>query len=158
MRTACFTIALGALFSSVAVELCKADFETSFFTLELDPLLRPANQLSRCQECGGYHAQEITSALPLLNAQRKRGGLAPLERSEELELVAKKRLQQMVASGHKGHPPGSFAPGKYEGVGWASGHAPTRVSACYSMDPTVREAGAVMLHVKSEVYFVVIYR
>jgi hypothetical protein len=150
--------ALLAAFLLLPHGVCLADYETSFFTLELDPLQRPTRQVDHCEECGEFHATGIANALNLLNAQRQRSGIAPLKHANDLEMIAKKRLDLMVASGQKGHPPGSFAPGKYEGVGWVYGHAPTRVSACYSMDPNMKEAGAVMLHVKNGVYFVVVYR
>ncbi|MGC6448132.1 MAG: hypothetical protein ACON5D_10695 [Rubripirellula sp.] len=161
MRNQKSALLLAAITFSLAAMNCntgKADYETSFFTLELDPLLRPSRQVERCEHCGGFHTREITSALALLNAQRKRGGVAPLKHAADLEKVARKRLEMMVESGNNGHPPGSFAPGKYEGVGWVTGHTPKKVSACYSMDPNVREAGAVMVHVKHGVKFVVVYR
>lgn len=150
--------AVTVVFVTALLSQCWADYETSFFTLELDPLVKQSLHTERCQECGSFHSTKITSALPMLNAQRKRGGIPALKHAPDLEKVAKKRLELIVASGQKGHPPGSFAPGKYEGVGWISGHSPKRVSACYSMDPNVREAGAVMLHVKDGVHFVVVYR
>ncbi len=158
MKPTLKNVILAALLVVLPGKLCLADYETSFFTLELDPLKRPTRQIDHCEDCGEFHATGVTSALNLLNAQRERGGIAPLKHASDLELIAKKRLDLMVASGQKGHPPGSFAPGKYEGVGWVYGHAPKRVSACYSMDPTMKEAGAVMLHVKNGVFFVVVYR
>jgi hypothetical protein len=147
------TLALGILSSR-----CWGDYETSFFTLELDPLLKLDRQMERCDECGDFHPKKITSALAMLNDQRKRGGVPPLKHADDLEEIAKKRLELILESGQKGHPPGSFAPGKYEGVGWVAGHDPKRVSACYSMDPNMSEAGAVMLRVRHGVHFVVVYR
>ncbi|MDC0295673.1 CAP domain-containing protein [bacterium] len=133
--------------------------ETSFLvSLESSRFVGPHPEMGRCEECGKFHAKGITSALALLNAQRQRAGVTPLEHDAELEQVARKRLMLMVESGERGHPPGSFAPGKYEGVGWVAGHSPSRVLACYSSDPRMRKAGAVMLHVRNEVYFVVVYR
>ena len=158
LKRSILRFAATAFLASALVSQCLADFETPFFTLELDPLLKPSRQVDRCEECGGFHSTKITSALAILNAQRKRGGVPPLKHAPDLELIAKKRLELMVASGQKGHPPGSFFPGKFEGVGWVSGHTPKRVSACYSMDPNVREAGAVMVRVKHGVQFVVVYR
>ena len=113
-----------------------------------------------CPQCGKVHARSsvVSNVLSTLNAQRARQGLASLRYDHVLQAVAERRARQMAASGQKGHPPGSFAPGRYEGVGWSSTYSPTGVSACYTSDPRMREAGAAMAAGRDGVYFVVVYR
>lgn len=113
-----------------------------------------------CPDCGKVHARSnvISNVLHTLNAQRARQGLAGLRYDPILQAVAERRVQQMAASGQKGHPPGSFAPGRYEGVGWSSSYSPNGVSACYTSDPRMQEAGAAMAAGRDGVYFVVVYR
>jgi hypothetical protein len=64
----------------------------------------------------------------------------------------------MAARGLKSHPPGSFSPGRYEGVGWSSSYSPSGVSACYTSDPNMQYAGAAMATGRDGVYFAVVYR
>ncbi len=64
----------------------------------------------------------------------------------------------MAATGNKNHPPGSFSPGRYEGVGWSSSFSPSGVSACYTSDPRMTVAGAAMATGRDGVYFCVVYR
>jgi hypothetical protein len=103
-------------------------------------------------------ARSVSSVLNLLNAQRARQGLGSLRYDPVLQAVAERRAKQMAASGQKGHPPGSFAPGRYEGVGWSSSYSPTGVSACYTSDPRMQLAGAAMATGRDGVYFAVVYR
>ena len=58
-----------------------------------------------------------------------------------LQQVAHPRAQKMASMGVKSHPPGSLAPGRYEGVGWSSSHSPRAVSACFITDRRMRYAG-----------------
>lgn len=99
-----------------------------------------------------------SNVLGVLNNQRARRGLASLSPDPALQAVAERRAQQMAASGHKNHPPGSFAPGRYEGVGWSSSFSPSGVSACFTDDPRMRAAGAAMAVGRDGVYFAVVYR
>ncbi|WP_430451230.1 CAP domain-containing protein [Rhodopirellula europaea] len=93
-----------------------------------------------------------------LNAQRSRQGLRGLAYDPQLQAVAERRAQLMASTGLKTHPSGSFAPGRYEGVGWSSSHTPAGVSACYTSDPNMRVAGAAMARGRDGVYFCVVYR
>jgi uncharacterized protein YkwD len=100
----------------------------------------------------------VVNVLSNLNAQRARQGLFGLTYDQQLQSVAERRAQQMAASGSKNHPPGSFAPGRYEGVGWSSSYSPSKVSACFTSDTRMRYAGAAMATGRDGVYFAVVYR
>ncbi|MEM9585862.1 MAG: CAP domain-containing protein [Planctomycetota bacterium] len=111
-----------------------------------------ASSLSRASQGG------TSNVLSTLNAQRSRRGLGTLSYDPSLQAVAERRALQMAASGRKGHPPGSFSPGRYEGVGWSSSFSPSGVSACFTNDPRMRAAGAAMATGRDGVYFCVVYR
>lgn len=98
------------------------------------------------------------NVLGMLNAQRSRQGLRSLRYDGALQAVAARRAQQMASMGIKSHPPGSFAPGRYEGVGWSSSFSPSGVYACYTSDPNMTAAGAAMVRGRDGVYFAVVYR
>lgn len=98
------------------------------------------------------------NVLASLNAQRARQGLASLAPDPALQAVAQRRAALMASTGTKSHPPGSFAPGRYEGVGWSSSYSPSGVSACFTSDPNMRVAGAAMATGRDGVYFCVVYR
>jgi uncharacterized protein YkwD len=103
-------------------------------------------------------ASGVQNVLAALNAQRARQGVRSLRYDAQLQAVAQRRVQQMAASGLKNHPPGSFAPGRYEGVGWSSSYSPSGVSACYTSDSRMSYAGAAMATGRDGVYFAVVYR
>ena len=100
----------------------------------------------------------VTNVLSALNAQRARQGVGPLAFDPQLQMVAERRALTMARTGRKSHPPGSFAPGRYEGVGWSSSYSPSGVSACYTSDSRMRVAGAAMATGRDGVYFAVVYR
>lgn len=100
----------------------------------------------------------VTNVLSMLNSQRARIGVRTLQFDPALQAVAQRRAQMMAARGLKGHPPGSFSPGRYEGVGWSGSYSPSRVSACFTSDPRMRYAGAAMATGRDGVYFAVVYR
>lgn len=100
----------------------------------------------------------VANVLAALNAQRLRQGVGSLRSDPVLQRVAERRAQQMASMGLKNHPPGSFSPGRYEGVGWSSSYSPSGVSACYSSDPSMTYAGAAMARGSDGVYFAVVYR
>jgi len=108
---------------------------------------------SRLRATGG-----ITNVLASINAQRSRQGIGRLQYDPQLQAVAQRRAQKMASMGLKRHPPGSFSPGRYEGVGWSSSYSPNGVSACYTSDPGMRYAGAAMATGRDGVYFAVVYR
>lgn len=105
-----------------------------------------------------YSSGGTSNVLAMLNAQRARQGIGALMHDSTLQAVAQRRAQQMASMGLKYHPPGSFAPGRYEGVGWSSSFSPSGVSACYTSDRNMRYAGAAMATGSDGVYFVVVYR
>ena len=100
----------------------------------------------------------VSNVLASLNAQRSRQGIGSLRYDSQLQAVAQRRAQQMASMGLKNHPPGSFSPGRYEGVGWSSSYSPSGVSACYTSDPGMQYAGAAMATGRDGVYFAVVYR
>ena len=100
----------------------------------------------------------IVNVLAALNAQRSRQGIRSLRYDPQLQAVAQRRAQQMASTGMKSHPPGSFSPGRYEGVGWSSSYSPSGVSACYTSNPGMQYAGAAMATGRDGVYFAVVYR
>ncbi len=100
----------------------------------------------------------IRNVLSRLNAQRSRQGLRSLRYDSSLQAVAERRARLMASTGTKSHPPGSFAPGRYEGVGWSSSFSPSGVHACYTSDPNMTSAGAAMAQGSDGMYFVVVYR
>ena len=107
---------------------------------------------------GTYSSGGTSNVLAMLNGQRARQGIPSLNYDPTLQAVAQRRAQQMASMGLKHHPPGSFAPGRYEGVGWSSSFSPSGVSACYTSDPNMRYAGAAMATGRDGVYFAVVYR
>jgi len=133
-----------------------------------------------CAKCGRVHgnvvaasySQPVTSSstnmtassggvanvMSALNAQRARIGVGQLGHDSQLQVVAEHRAAMMARSGSKSHPPGSFAPGTYEGVGWSSSYSPSGVSACFTSDSRMRVAGAAMATGRDGVYFAVVYR
>lgn len=113
---------------------------------------RPARRLASAVRGG------VSRVLDVLNRQRARQGLGTLRYDPQLQEVANRRVQRMAAMGLKGHPPGSFSPGRYEGVGWSSSFSPSGVSACYTSDPRMSVAGAAMARGRDGVYFCVVYR
>jgi len=120
------------------------------------PVIRSATPVapnSRLTARGG-----IRNVLAALNAQRQRRGVGVLRFDPRLQAVAERRAQLMASRAIKGHPPGSFSPGRYEGVGWSSSYSPSGVSACYTSDPRMQYAGAAMATGSDGVYFAVVYR
>ncbi|MCO8121163.1 CAP domain-containing protein [Stieleria sp. TO1_6] len=99
-----------------------------------------------------------SNVLQTLNSQRSRQGLRSLRYDPTLQAVAERRAAQMARMGTKSHPPGSFAPGRYEGVGWSSSFSPSGVHACYTSNPNMTAAGAAMVTGRDGVYFAVVYR
>ncbi|WP_283432336.1 CAP domain-containing protein [Neorhodopirellula lusitana] len=111
------------------------------------------------QSLAGQASRGGTSnVLSALNAQRSRQGLGALGYDPTLQAVAERRARLMASTGQKNHPSGSFAPGRYEGVGWNSSYSPAGVSACFTSDPNMRVAGAAMATGRDGVYFCVVYR
>ncbi len=100
----------------------------------------------------------VSNVLATLNSQRARQGVGQLVGDPQLQAVAQRRAAMMARSGNKSHPPGSFSPGRYEGVGWSSSYSPTAVSACFTSDSRMRYAGAAMARGRDGVYFAVVYR
>ena len=100
----------------------------------------------------------VSNVLSRLNAQRAAQGIGSLAFDPALQAVAARRAQQMASMGLKSHPPGSYAPGRYEGVGWSSSNMSGAVMACYTSDPNMRAAGAAMATGRDGVYFAVVYR
>jgi hypothetical protein len=100
----------------------------------------------------------VSNVLATLNAQRARQGVGQLAYDPQLQAVAEQRAATMARMGMKSHPPGSFAPGRYEGVGWSSSFSPSGVSACFTSDSRMRVAGAAMATGRDGVYFAVVYR
>lgn len=115
--------------------------------------LRSVAQVAYQKASGG-----VQNVLSMLNNQRSRQGLRTLRYDATLQSVAERRARQMASMGLKSHPPGSFAPGRYEGVGWSSSFSPRGVSACYTSDPRMTAAGAAMVTGRDGVYFAVVYR
>lgn len=103
-------------------------------------------------------SQGVSNVLSTLNAQRARQGIGQLGYDSELQAVAERRAAEMARSGLKSHPPGSYSPGRYEGVGWSSSYSPSGVSACFTSDSRMRVAGAAMATGRDGVYFAVVYR
>ncbi|TWU58326.1 CAP domain-containing protein [Rubripirellula reticaptiva] len=100
----------------------------------------------------------VSNVLAALNAQRSRQGVGALRYDRSLQAVAERRAQEMASMGLKSHPPGSFSPGTYEGVGWSSSYSPSGVSACFTSDTRMQYAGAAMATGRDGVYFAVVYR
>lgn len=113
----------------------------------------PVASTSQIRATGG-----VSNVLSSLNAQRSRQGIASLRYDPQLQAVAEQRAQKMASMALKNHPPGSFAPGRYEGVGWSSSYSPSGVSACFTSDTRMRYAGAAMATGRDGVYFAVVYR
>lgn len=113
----------------------------------------PMASSSRMRAGGG-----VTNVLAALNAQRARIGVRALRFDPTLQAVAQRRAQMMASRGLKGHPPGSFSPGRYEGVGWSGSYSPSKVSACFTSDSRMQYAGAAMATGRDGVYFAVVYR
>ena len=117
----------------------------------------PANS-SQGASSQGASSQGVSNVLSTLNAQRARQGIGQLGYDSELQAVAERRAAEMARSGLKSHPPGSYSPGRYEGVGWSSSYSPSGVSACFTSDSRMRVAGAAMATGRDGVYFAVVYR
>ncbi|KAA5545577.1 CAP domain-containing protein [Roseiconus nitratireducens] len=100
----------------------------------------------------------LRNVLSVLNSQRARQGLRSLRYDPTLQAVAERRAQKMASMGLKSHPPGSFSPGRYEGVGWSSSFSPNGVHACYTSNPSMTVAGAAAVTGRDGVYFAVVYR
>ena len=100
----------------------------------------------------------VINVLAELNAQRSRRGVGTLKFDPKLQIVAERRAREMASKGLKNHPPGSFAPGRYEGVGWSGGFSPQGVRACFTNDSRMKFAGAAMATGRDGVYFAVVYR
>lgn len=115
---------------------------------------QPGNPTPTARVSGGG----VRNVLGMLNGQRSRQGLSSLRYDGALQAVAEQRAQKMASMGIKSHPPGSFAPGRYEGVGWSSSFSPSGVYACYTSDPNMTVAGAAMVRGRDGVYFAVVYR
>lgn len=115
----------------------------------------PVAQVSYSPSSSGSGIQNV---LGMLNGQRSRQGLRSLRYDPALQAVAERRARQMASMGIKSHPPGSFAPGRYEGVGWSSSYSPSGVHACYTSNPNMTAAGAAMVTGRDGVYFAVVYR
>jgi hypothetical protein len=113
----------------------------------------PVAASSQMRATGG-----VTNVLSSLNAQRSRQGIGSLQYDPQLQAVAEQRAQKMASMSLKNHPPGSFAPGRYEGVGWSSSYSPSGVSACFTSDTRMQYAGAAMATGRDGVYFAVVYR
>lgn len=113
----------------------------------------PVASSSSLQSSGG-----VSNVLSQLNAQRGRQGVGTLRYDPSLQVVAERRAQTMASMGLKNHPPGSFSPGTYEGVGWSSSYSPSGVSACFTSDSRMQYAGAAMATGRDGVYFAVVYR
>lgn len=113
----------------------------------------PVTRSSSVRSTGG-----VINVLAALNAQRARQGISSLRYDPQLQAVAERRAQIMASRRLKSHPPGSFAPGRYEGVGWSSSYSPSGVSACYTRDRRMQFAGAAMATGSDGVYFAVVYR
>ena len=120
------------------------------------------NGQTPCAKCGQVHgysqAGNVEVVVTLLNRQRATRGLGPLVMDATLQQVAARRVSLMARSGRKGHPPGSFSPGRYEGVGWNSSRNPTAVNACYTYATHVTRVGAAMIRTRSGSYFACVYR
>ncbi|QDT07902.1 hypothetical protein K227x_63310 [Rubripirellula lacrimiformis] len=117
------------------------------------PMAASSSISSSVSSAGG-----VSNVLGALNAQRSRQGIGALRYDASLQAVAQRRAQQMASMGLKSHPPGSFAPGTYEGVGWSSSYSPSGVSACFTNDSRMQYAGAAMATGRDGVYFAVVYR
>ena len=113
----------------------------------------PVASTSAIRASGG-----VSNVLASLNSQRARQGVASLRYDPQLQAVAEQRAQTMASMNLKNHPPGSFAPGRYEGVGWSSSYSPSGVSACFTTDTRMQYAGAAMATGRDGVYFSVVYR
>jgi len=104
------------------------------------------------------HRSGVSNVLSALNAQRARRGIGSLRYDPSLQAVAERRASLMASQRIKSHPSGSFAPGRYEGVGWSSSYSPSGVSACFTNDSRMTAAGAAMATGRDGVYFCVVYR
>ena len=135
--------------------------EQSFVSARKNPVVQGAH----ATETGEYPVSKfrgvaggVSNVLSTLNGQRSRQGLPTLRSDAGLQAVAARRAQLMASMGLKSHPPGSYAPGTHEGVGWSSSYTPGAVMACYTSDPNMRVAGAAMATGRDGVYFCVVYR
>ena len=120
-----------------------------------------------CPQCGQIHGARYASAttggaetvVRLLNRQRAVRGLYPLIADPQLQSVANRRAVLVARSGRfRGHPAGSFAPARMEGVGMSSGSNPTAVVACETYTQRVRYVGAAMVRRNGRSFFAVLYR
>tara|TARA_R110002049_G_scaffold27321_2_gene94105 strand:+ start:219446 stop:220000 length:555 start_codon:yes stop_codon:yes gene_type:complete len=118
----------------------------------------PASRPVATNQSSSYSGGGMRNVLSMLNNQRARMGIAGLQYDSQLQAVAERRARKMASMGLKSHPPGSFSPGRYEGVGWSSSFSPSGVSACFTSDTRMRYAGAAMATGRDGVYFAVVYR
>jgi uncharacterized protein YkwD len=173
-------LSLAVMASARAQQVTSSTTEPSPSTVAV-----PSGDTYYCEKCGTFHTRTgsisqsavgtastivqtsasslatsggTSNVLSALNAQRARQGLGSLAMDPQLQAVAERRAQLMASSGTKSHPPGSYAPGRYEGVGWSSSYSPSGVSACFTSDPRMRVAGAAMATGRDGVYFCVVYR
>ncbi|MCG8652880.1 MAG: CAP domain-containing protein [Pirellulales bacterium] len=135
--------------SEASAEVSKASYQQSEVKKDSIPVAKTTSLRA---------SKGVINVLGALNAQRARRGIGRLRYDPQLQLVAERRARKMAASGYKNHPPGSFAPGRYEGVGWSSSFSPSRVRACFTNDSRMRYAGAAMATGRDGVYFAVVYR
>ena len=174
----CFQAAIAFLCPLLALHVMPAEKAAAQTPAVIQS--QPVSSGFVCPKCGRIHATRpavqtvsastnqptqgtvsrggIQNVLGLLNGQRSRQGLRSLRYDAALQAVAERRARQMASMGMKSHPPGSFAPGRYEGVGWSSSYSPSGVHACYTSDPNMTTAGAAMVPGRDGVYFAVVYR
>lgn len=122
-----------------------------------------AAQNQPCPQCGRVHSSGaampggVENVFGLLNRQRAMRGVAPLVYDATLQAVAARRVAVMAARNMRTHPPGSFSPGNFEGVGWNSSRNPTAVNAC-GTNYVHGRAGAAMVRTRNGSFFAVVYR
>ena len=128
-----------------------------------------ASGQSPCPQCGQIHAatggQSVAAAagtrsvVVLLNRQRAARGLPPYIFDPVLQRVAERRALLTAATGRfRGHPPGSFSPGRGEGVGMSSSLRPTAVHACLTYSTRYRYCGCAMVQRNGRSFFALIVR
>lgn len=100
----------------------------------------------------------VRNVVGMLNQQRSRRRRLPLGFDPTLQAVAERRAQTMANSRIKDHPPGSYSPGRAEGVGWSSSRNPSQVSACYTNSRQFTACGAAAAEGPDGTYFAVVYR
>lgn len=101
-------------------------------------------------------ALELSSAQAMMevNQLRSSRGLPGFHWDEHLMQVARMRAEQLASRGQGAvHPPGSFSPARYEGVGL--GH---RFNTCYLYSQVGRSAGAATIERYGRRYHVLLIR